>query len=157
MEIDKLDNKTIFWYSIVFCIILLFFSKFTVGLNIVFGFFIGFIIILYLYYNHMKLKEEQNKIILNERQILTPQPDNAMKYNNIVDFLFSIQDLYIYNPQAYEDMIEIIDQFFKLYEESNNDNSLAGMNYYQMIIEKNNAMNSLQSIICLQIVIMIKN
>lgn len=79
--------------------------------------------------------------------MIIPFPNESLKYDNMVNFLFSIQDFYIYNPQAYEDMIEQIDYFFRLYEDIINNNQFAGEHYELLEGCKRNALNSLQSLV----------
>ncbi len=140
------NNKTnIFWYTVMFIIIMYYFTTLEIGTNFVFGFVFAIIVIYILTYNN---KQEQfNNEVLQEKKvnIIQPHPKNANK--EIVNYLFSIQDFYSYNPQAYEDMVESIDQFFDRYEETLKDPSLAGVNYELMYSLQNSAINSLHSII----------
>jgi len=145
--LEKIDKKTIFWYLIIFSIILYIFSKFTIELNVIFGSIVGFILLSYLYNEHIVAQNKYNSMMDEKKKIIIPHPHEALKYENVVSFLFSIQDFYAYNPPAYEDMIEQIDYFFRLYEEINNDNSTAGK-YYELLNNcRRQALNSLQSII----------
>ena len=49
--------------------------------------------------------------------MIEPDIKSIEKYDEMIDFLFSIQDFYIYNQQAYEDMVECINNFFIVYED----------------------------------------
>lgn len=145
--LEKIDRETIFWYIIIFCTVLFVFSKLTIELNIAFGSLVGFILLIYLYNEQITSQKEYDDTIDKKRKMIIPYPNESLKYDKMVNFLFSVQDFYVYNPQAYEDMIEQIDYFFRLYEEVNNNNVIAG-EYYELLNNcKRNALNSLQSIV----------
>ena len=145
--LNNLNKKNVFWYFVIFCVIVYAFSKTQIGLNVVFGSIVGFLLLWYLYDDHTNRQKENKDLINKKRNSIIPPIVDSLKHNEIVDFLFSIQDLYVYNPQAYEDMVEQIDFFFRLYQEVQNDNSLAGQDYELLENAKRQALNSLQSII----------
>ena len=117
------------------------------NLNIFFGIIIALIIFKYIYDTKKKKNNEEIYISNLENDYIVPKPKICNKYNDIVKFLFSIQDLYKYNQQTYENLIDIIDNFFYLYEESLLINNLSANNYDLMDKNKNQALNLLHSII----------
>jgi hypothetical protein len=141
------DAKTTFVY---FCIIIIFigvFSRLKIGLNIIFAIVMAVIIILY--FNSVKNidSEQTDKQYEEKYKIIKPVPQKIKSYSDIIDFLFSIQDFYVYNPPVYENLIDTIDDFFTLYEEANNDNALYGTNFLLAEEKKLNAVNILHSMI----------
>lgn len=145
--IDNIDKVTLAWYILIFIIIIYVFSKLFIQLNIVFGTLIAFIIIIYLYNDYNIKKTNDSNIKEHKKNMIMPKPKIAGNNNDIINYLFSIQDFYSYNPQAYILMIEHIDHFFDIYNETLDDNSLAGINYNTLTDIKRNALNDLQSII----------
>lgn len=145
--IDTIDKTTLFWYIVLFCFILFVFSKLTIKLNIILGFSIGIILILYLYrdYDATKIKSDEESEL--KKTLIIPKPLYAIEHDEIIDYLFSIQDLYIYNPREYEDLIEHLDQFFLIYNEINVNNELVIANYETLVNIKRSTLNSLQSIL----------
>ena len=144
---NNIDNVTLFWYVVIFILIIFIFSNKNIGLNVVFGTIIAMIVIHTMYSDYTKTQlmiEEHNT---TKKNLIVPNPIKSIKYEQIVNFLFSIQDLYDYNPQSYEDMIEHIDYFFNMYEEVLVNNRSAGYNYQLMNDQKKNILNSLQAII----------
>ena len=116
-------------------------------------------IIYYLYNKNILIDEQEQEQELELEQELAqeiklenivPNVDDIEK-DDIIDFLFSIQDMYEYNPLSYEEMIDYIRAFFTLYDIILNSptNSVRFSDYYYQIAEsnKNNAVNSLHSII----------
>ena len=85
--------------------------------------------------------------MINKTALLKPTPVNAIKYEDLVNYLFSIQDLYVYNPLAYEETISEIDIFLDCYEEVQLNGAIAGQQYYDMRLHKRYALNALHSII----------
>lgn len=63
------------------------------------------------------------------------------------DFLFSIRDFYYFNPNAYNEVINNLKIFMRLYDDLKNDNDLAGVNLEKMETYKRESVNSLNSII----------
>jgi hypothetical protein len=143
----NIDNKTLFWYTIISIIIIYIFARINISLGIIYGTFIV-IIILYYANKDYNFKQKQNDDIkINKKNLIIPNPNIAQNYIEIVNFLFSIQDFYVFNPLAYEKMINHLDNFFQYYNETINNKKLAGINYNLMLEQKRSALNSLQSLI----------
>jgi len=146
-EESTLDNKTLFFYVVIFIFIIFAFSTINLGLNMVYGTVVAYFIIYYLYHNYTKKQETENKTKSFQEANLLPKPEIFQNYQDITKFLFSIQDFYIYNPQAYEDMTENLSNFFRTFEETLNNPTQSGINYGLMKTYGKNATNSLHSII----------
>lgn len=142
-----LDNETLFYYIIIIIGIAFVFSNIMIELNLIFGLIIGGIVIYVLYTNYKDKQEVENKTKSFQESLLLPKPETLSKYENVVKYLFSIQDFYVHNPQAYEDMVNAIENFFRIYEETIVNHKYAGRNYDMMIEQKRSGMNSLHSII----------
>lgn len=146
-EESTLDNKTLFYYFVIFISIIFVFSTVKIKLNIICGICIAYLTINYLYNNYREKQGKENKIKMFQESNLLPKPKIFEKYGDIIKYLFSIQDFYIYNPQAYGDMIKSLENFLRTYEETENNKSESGINYDLMLSYKKNATNSLHSII----------
>lgn len=144
---NNIEPKKFYFYLFIFLLIIFYFKNYDIGINSVFGFFIAMFIILFL--------NEKNKFIANNREtmknkkieLIEPKSEIINKYDDIIDFLFSIQDFYIYNPQAYEEIINFITYFFTVYEDIKKNPQQT--NKLFSIAENNmsNAINHLHSII----------
>lgn len=66
---------------------------------------------------------------------------------DIIDFIFSIQDLYAYSPLQYRETIDKIKLFFSLYDTCFIDNSLSNTYYDNMKLYKRDGLNALISMI----------
>jgi hypothetical protein len=80
------------------------------------------------------------------------QPETILNPNkktdqDFIDFIFSIQDFYVFNPQAFEEMIDNLNAFLYLRDKIFIDSVMC--NYYYQIADskKNNMLNSLHSIL----------
>lgn len=147
INIDDLTNKNIFAYVVVSVILLFIFSTMNIGINILFGGLICYIIVL-----HMAKRDETQQAKLNDEYIdkvkmIKPRMTNSANYSEIVDYYISTQDIYKYNPLAYEEMMHNIDVFFEHYEECLKNSYVASERYTDMRLCKINALNALQSII----------
>jgi hypothetical protein len=146
-NIESINNKHLFFYIAFIIITITVFSKMNIKLNIVYGTAIGCIVLWYYNQNHELNKKSYDAIINNKIESLRPKPKNTIKYEEMTNYLFSIQDLYIYNPQAFELLVLYIDTFFDCYEETQLDASVAGERYDDMRLHKRDALNALHSII----------
>lgn len=146
MEVmNNLSRDTLFYYVCLFIFIIYIFSNIKIGLNIVFGTMVAIILLGCLYTNKIKETKQHNEIEEREKKGIIPQP-MINDHEEIIDYLFSIQDFYAYNPMSYSSCVSEINNFFALYDETEDDNSLAGKNFEEMKIHKRNAMNSLNEI-----------
>lgn len=142
-----LDNKTLFYYIIIFAAITFAFSTIKVGLNIIYGTVIAALLVHFLYNNYKDKQDDENKTKSHQESLLLPKPEIIGKYEDIIKYLFSIQDIYVYNPQAYEEMVESLANFFRTYEETQNNPRESGRNYGLMTTYKRNSINAVHSII----------
>lgn len=140
-----LDNKTLIYYIIILFGITYSFSKQNINLGIIFGFVLGLMIINFLYKDYKQKQDNENKIKSFQESLLLPKNKNTN--DKLTAFLFSIQDFYIYNPQAYKEMIDSQNNFFRIYNETLNNPSRAGINHALMNQQKKDSMNALHSII----------
>lgn len=145
--IETFDNKSAFTYVVILIISLFIFSKYTIELNIMLALIISTIVIIYLNQKNIAAAVSAKEKDDLKYDTITPNPKNISKGSDVIDFLFSVQDFYVYNPQAYEEMVDNLDAFFLLNENIFLENQFS--NYYYQIAEskKNNALNSFQSLI----------
>lgn len=142
---NKENKRKSFFYSIIIILIIYFFLKIDIDFRVMFGICFGIFVVYILSINNENQSNEKLKLQKRKETLIIPQFRN--KNNEIINYLFSIQDFYEVNPQAYEDLVQSIDYFFDIYNETLRDPSLAGLNYEIMNTYKNNAINSLHSII----------
>ncbi len=147
--IEGIDHKNLFNYVVIILIVLYFFLKLTIGLNIILALILGVMIILYLNEKTHTIEstdQEQNKIKFD---MIKPKLNNINFSSDsaIVDFLFSVQDFYVYNPSAYEEMIDNLNAFYKLVENIFSEPQFCSYYYQIAFSKKNNALNSFHSII----------
>ena len=145
----KIPNKKIlFNYIFILLLFIFIFNKFEIKLNFIFGIFIAVLIILYSdKYTKNEINNNNNIKQTKINHIRPPLSNNITEYNNIVDFLFSIQEFYSYSPANYQDMVDNIDNFFILYNQSNKIPKVSGINYTIAQKYKSKSLNSLQTLI----------
>jgi len=90
--------------------------------------------------------DQANKTVEQQPKQIHNKLKNCMKYDEINEVIDFVQDLYIYNQSAYEEMNDNINIFFEQYEESVIDNSMASEKYNDMMIIEKKILNALQSI-----------
>lgn len=145
--INEIDKSSIFFFVIVFLIFVIFFKNYELKINSIVGIFFAFFYIIYM--NEKNKKTKNDDIYLRQKKaiVIEPEVKKLNKYDDVIDFLFSIQDFYIYNPQAYEEMHKSITNFFVVYEDILKNNKQT--NYLFSIADKNmsDSINHLQSFI----------
>ena len=142
-----INNSKLFILILIFFIILGFVSRFNINLAIILGFALGYYVFSYVSRATQNHELKKKDMLENKIKDIRPAPEIISKYEDIVNFLFSIQDLYVYNPPSYEEMVESIKSFFKVYEESKKIPELSHQNYTIAEGKFNNAVNSLHAII----------
>jgi len=145
--IENIDNNTLFIFVIIIILTTYFFSLFDITINIIFGFCLGLLVIYYLYNDKVTIDNRNNELIEKKKNLIQPKPLKAINYNQITDFLFTIQDFYKYNPIAYQLMIQYIDYFFETFENIIDDPSTVNLKYDMLISQKKSSINALHSII----------
>lgn len=146
--IDKWNGKRLFTYVVVFLFILWFFSRRELGINILIAIIVGTFVINYLNYRSIENADTLDEIQKIKKSTILPQlTDETNEQENIVDFLFSIQDLYACSPQQYTDMVRNINYFYGLYKMTFVDNKTSYLNYGMMKQYKRDALNAISSII----------
>jgi hypothetical protein len=72
---------------------------------------------------------------------------NILNKSELVNFLFSIKDLYYSNPSAYSEMIDALNNFTETYKIIQNDKKMAGVYFDHAVTYKNSSLNALHSLI----------
>jgi hypothetical protein len=146
-EIENTSAHILFKYGALMIISLFLLRKISVGLNVFLSILISVVAILY-YHEKRELNmtglEKQHKL---KGDTVIPDIKNVKKYKEIVDFLFSIQDFFSYNPESYEEMIDNLIAFFTMYEEVEHGVSRCEDYYGIAKSKKKNALNCLHSLI----------
>jgi len=145
--IKNINNKTLAKYIFIIIIILFFFRKIDIKLNVFLSIFIAIIIIYYLHdKNITNLSDAKIEKDLKLKHI-EPKPIKFKDFNDIIDFFFSIQDFYDYNPEVYEEMVDNVNAFLTLYEIIFKGTPNCESEYQIAESKKNNAINCLHSLV----------
>lgn len=145
--IDSFNNKELFRNIVIVLVFLFFFLKLSVGLNIILALALAVICILYLTEKETQADQVEHEQYKRKLETIKPAPIKITEDKDMIDFLFSIQDFYVFNPQSYEEVIDNLNAFKSLHENIFGDEELC--NYYYQIADskKNNALNSFHSLI----------
>ena len=143
----NLSDVEIFNYTLITILICIFikFLNLTINTIIIFLISIFSVYILFLYnskINYTKKKiidQKKNKLIVSNKKLFTNK--------KIINFLYSIQEFYFYNPQVYNDFIDSLEKFIILYNETKVKNINIGINFNLMEDKKNIIIKNLESLI----------
>jgi hypothetical protein len=117
--------------------------------------FIGLVIIIIFIYIYHQNKIEKTNDPVSYKDILIPKITNKKNdffeiqkpENNVISkFLLKIQLYYYYNEEAYEEMVEELENYLVLFRSINIDNSYGGIFYDLMVDKKRSILNNLRSI-----------
>jgi hypothetical protein len=148
--IDEWNGNKLFTYLVILIILIFIFSKKNVTLNLIVALGVAYFIISYL--NHQSKVTNntlQDIVNIKESKIKPKSKKTTLKQSDIRNFLFSVQDLRVFNAQAYEEMIKKIDDFFEYYSIVFVEPSRSYIYYGLMEQAKRDALNSLTSLIFL--------
>jgi hypothetical protein len=145
--IESFNSKEIFVNATIILVFMFFFMKLSIGLNIILGLVLAVTCILYLTERKTNANKIEHEQMERKIESIKPEPTNFVHDKDLIDFTFSVQDFYVFNPQAYEEFVDNVNAFKSLYDNVFNDKKFA--NYYYQIAtsKKNNALNAFHSII----------
>ena len=147
LKLSNINGKLLFKYTILFIIVF----KIILVSNITFSIFISLMIaLIFVYINYDKdtvLSTTKDKQIQFKLNSIYPSPNHFKKHSNVIEFVYSIKDFRLYNPDSFDKMLQCIDNVLQLYNEI-----LIGvhnMNHHidNMMDNKKKAINYLHSII----------
>jgi|688.fasta_scaffold192053_3 hypothetical protein len=148
-KINTYNDETIYIYSAIIFFSMVYFSRYNIGINVVFGFFIGIIIINIILKQKIDTDENRREDLKTKISVIKPKLNTLQKRDDIVDYLFSIQELYYYNPQAYSEMVQLLEDFYRLEDLVSIGELNFGL-YYDLLQDKKRLiLNNLQSLIIL--------
>lgn len=140
--IRGISNQDLFRYVVITIVLIAILRP-----NIFLALFFAF---LYIWYDYNKLRVTHVEPKVQEAlkiESITPPPINFIDKEDIIDFVFSIQDWYNYNPQAYEEMTGNLEMFFELYTQIKLGSQFCDQYYQLAEVRKQNALNALHSMI----------
>ena len=145
--VKSFNNYEIFRNISIILIFLFLFIKLRVGLNIILALTLALAVIWYLTERQTVTNNLEDQLFDAELKTIKPIPKKIKDDKDIIDFIFSVQDFYVFNPLAFEEVIDDIDALITLHESVFRDSELANQYYQIAESKKNNALNSFHSLI----------
>ena len=142
-----IDTPELLLYGFISILVFSFISKYNITIATIVGIMIAYYILVILANSNKNNNDKKKTMLENKKKYIRPREEIIEKYDDIVEFLFSIQNLYIYNPPVYQELVETIKNFLTIYEETINIPKTAHKNYTNAEIKLYHAVNLLQSII----------
>lgn len=142
-----IDAKEIIIYGFISIIVFSYISKHNITITTVVAIMFGYYILVLLANSNKNNNDKKKTMLENKKKYIRPREEIIEKYDDIVEFLFTIQDLYIYNPPVYQELIETIKNFLTIYEETISIPATAHKSYTNAEIKFYHALNLLESII----------
>jgi len=144
--IKKTSGKSFFIYSLITIILLGILRKYNVKLNVIIALIGAYFIIMYMFEKDQKeagnIKEQDDFKLDN----IKPKFNHNDKVE-IIDYLYSIQNFYVYNPPVYEKIVDDLNSFFIIHDNLLKDNSLVNVQYSIAETKKDNILNNIHSLI----------
>ena len=145
--IDGINNEILFKYILVILFSIFFFKSKNIGLNVIFAIFIAVVFIAYNYDEINVKREIKEKQQETKQRNIQPTPQHFMDKDDLIDLLYSIQDFYHYNPQSFEELVDNLDSFFRLYTAIKRGSQFCDQYYQIAESKKDNSLNALHSLI----------
>ena len=139
---DKINTKMGIKYGLIGMIIIYYISRHNITLGIIFGSAVA-LIIYYFYNQNYSSRSKQN--VDNKQTVkktVKPKLEFTEKNEEITNYIFSIQDLYHFNPRTFSDIVETLNDFFAIIEKIEMV-GMTGEDYETLVMKKRDALNEL--------------
>jgi len=146
-HIDNIDSKSFFMYLVIFLLIIFFFKDKPISHGGMVGSIFALFIIIYLNGKRISIENTEKEQHQHKSDQIRPYKKELFDYVDITDFIYSINELYYYNPQAFEDLVDEFVHFIKVYENCKKVPTESHALIDIANIKKHNILNSLHSII----------
>lgn len=146
--IDEWEGNRLFTYLVVLllCVWYFWLNNATIGLVVALG--VAYFIVSYMNHKSKTTNDTLQDIVNIKEDSIKPKPkETTLKQPDVRNFLFSIQDLRVHNPQAYEEAIRKTDNFFEYYDLVYTEPSRAYIYFELMTKAKRDALNTIKSIV----------
>jgi len=146
--IESINNQLLFLYIVIIIIFIYFFIKIDIRLNVFLALILAIGVILYINEKEQRVHQIEENILNTKKSAIKPESPHLTNINkDLIDFIFSVQDFYQFNPQAFEEFVDDIDAFLVLSDTIRNDVNLC--NYYYQIADTkaSNALNVFHSLL----------
>lgn len=144
-SLRRVSNKNLFFYIIILITGLFYLHNKKRSVEILVALVPMLILINELNVRQQKIEANDNE---NKIEAIRPQPKQDMTEDkNLFDFLFSVQDFYEYNPQAYEEVIDNIDNILEIKKIIFRGSPYMDQYYQIAVSKKSNALNAFHSLI----------
>ena len=144
---ESLDSKTTFLYIFIFLLIIWYFRDKHIGLNMIMVLIVSYFVISYIYQKQITTDQIEEAQMKQKHDAIRPKDNNLEGKSDLIDFFFSVQDFYRYNPQTYEECMDDIDVFLEIYKIIFIGTKYCN-DYYQIAnSKKNNALNCFHALI----------
>jgi len=139
-----IDNKSYFTYIIIFIVVVFVFSKYNIKLNILLGFIVASIIIYFLIKKKINKQELKIKDNVEKKTLIDPTINGD--YDDIINFVFYIQDLRPYTELNYIELVNQLNEFIEAYENGKDGKNVSL--YYNLANRKRyNVLNAMHSML----------
>lgn len=146
--IDEWGGDRLFIYLLILLVIIWITSKHNVTLGFAVALAISYFVISYMNHRSKTMADTQQDIVNIKEDNITPKPKpTTLEQPDIRNFLFSVQDLRVYNALAYQETVNRIDDFFEYYSIVFVEPSRAYIYFGLMEQSKRDALNALASLI----------
>lgn len=139
-----METKKLVLYGIIITVCVFVARQINVDLNLIFA-VILIVVSLKIFSSYKSSEKIAEELTDKKYSHITPEP--KMNDPETVNLLFYIQDFHKYNPQAYENIVDNIDSFFKIKEIVNRNPQQINQLFEIAEEKKINALNSLHSIV----------
>jgi len=145
------EPKQIFIYFVILVIFLFIFSNIDFSISLFIGLIFFAILLFYLHTERNKnfidfeKKLDKKFETFKETNITETTNQNLINYPDIVDFIFFLSTFKNYNPNVFQDIINLFNRFIELYESVNIDKSLASTLFKNMTNIKVQIINNIES------------
>jgi len=145
--VDGWDGEALYRYIVIGLISIFVATKLGLTISFLIGLVMAYQIINYLNNREQVSGVKKDDLYKKKVDVIIPKLDKTIKYEKVVNIIFSIQDMYIYNPSSFYEINRFVENFFELYEKIERNHQLAFNEYDRLILYKRNLLNHMHTIL----------
>lgn len=112
--LDSANKNYTYMFAAIMLFLIYYFRSKDVKLNLLLALAIGVVVVYYISERNEKIHTTEEKKAKVKLDAIRPPTKYFEGKQDVVDFFFSVQDFYHYNPQVYEDVIDNVDTFLNI-------------------------------------------
>lgn len=145
--VDEWDGETMYRYIVIGVVVIFVSTKLGTMVSFLIGLIIAYQILNYMNYSETLSNVRKDDLYKKKVNSIIPKLNRTTSYEKVTNLIFTIQDMYRYNPLAFYEINKRIEDFFDLYEKIERSHAIAHLGIDQLIDYKRSILNCMHSLL----------